>query len=88
VAAVDAVRVLEVRPATKRSTLRALPASPVARAIFTYRKRSPTTALRRRTGAQRLGETGIIFMVHPTLSERDIRDCANAIAKVISAAAA
>ena len=38
--------------------------------------------------AQRLGETGIIFMVHPTLSERDIRDCADAIAKVMNVAAA
>jgi len=38
--------------------------------------------------ARRLAETGIIFMVHPTLAERDIRDTADAIVKVIAAAAA
>lgn len=38
--------------------------------------------------ARRLAETGMIFMVHPTLSEHDIRDTADAIAKVMGAAAA
>jgi len=38
--------------------------------------------------AQRLGETGILFMVHPTLTERDIRDTADAIVKVMQAIAA
>ncbi len=38
--------------------------------------------------ARRLGETCIIFMVHPTLAERDIRDTADAVAKVMAAAAA
>jgi hypothetical protein len=38
--------------------------------------------------AQRLGETGMVLMVHPTLTERDIRDTADAIAKVMQAAAA
>ena len=37
--------------------------------------------------AQRLGETGIIFMVHPTLSESDIRDSADEIVKVMKVAA-
>jgi hypothetical protein len=38
--------------------------------------------------AQRLSETSILFMVHPTLGERDIRDTADAIVKVMGAAAA
>ncbi|OGA24460.1 MAG: aminotransferase [Betaproteobacteria bacterium RIFCSPLOWO2_02_FULL_67_26] len=38
--------------------------------------------------ARRLAETGMIFMVHPTLAERDIRDTGDAIVKVMSAAAA
>jgi len=38
--------------------------------------------------AQRLGETGMMLMVHPTLTERDIRDTADAIAKVMQAVAA
>ncbi len=38
--------------------------------------------------ARRLAETGMIFMVHPTLAERDIRDTADAIVKVMRAAAA
>ena len=38
--------------------------------------------------AQRLAATGIIFMVHPTLTEPDIRDTADAILKVMRAAAA
>ena len=38
--------------------------------------------------ARRLAETGIFFMVHPTLAESDIRDTGNAIAKVMKAAAA
>ena len=38
--------------------------------------------------ARRLSETGMLFMVHPTLTERDIRDTGDAIAKVMRAAAA
>ena len=38
--------------------------------------------------AQRLSETSILFMVHPTLAERDIRDTADAIVKVMGTAAA
>jgi hypothetical protein len=38
--------------------------------------------------ARRLAETGMIFMVHPTLAERDIRDTGDAIVKVMRAAAA
>jgi hypothetical protein len=46
------------------------------------------TPAARLPGAQRLGETSMIFMVHPTLTERDIRDTADAIVKVMWAAAA
>ena len=38
--------------------------------------------------AQQLAATGMIFMVHPTLTERDMRDTADAITKVMRAAAA
>ncbi len=38
--------------------------------------------------ARKLAETGIIFMVHPTLSDDDIRDTAEAIIKVMGVAAA
>lgn len=38
--------------------------------------------------ARRLSETGMLFMVHPTLTERDVRDTGDAIAKVMKAAAA
>lgn len=39
-------------------------------------------------GAKRLAETGILFLVHPTLSERDMNDTAEAIARVLGAATA
>ena len=42
----------------------------------------------RLANARRLAETGIFFMVHPTLAESDIRDTGDAIAKVMRAAAA
>ncbi len=38
--------------------------------------------------AQRLGEQGIMFMVHPTLSREDIEDTAAAVAKVMRIVAA
>lgn len=37
--------------------------------------------------AARLGETSLMFPVHPTLEESDMRDCARAVAKVMRAAA-
>jgi len=37
--------------------------------------------------ARELGETSLMFMVHPTLSEPDMRDTARAVAKVMRAAA-
>jgi dTDP-4-amino-4,6-dideoxygalactose transaminase len=37
--------------------------------------------------ARRLGETSLMFMVHPTLAERDVHDTCNAIAKVMAVAA-
>jgi dTDP-4-amino-4,6-dideoxygalactose transaminase len=37
--------------------------------------------------ARRLGETSLMFMVHPTLSRQDIVDTAAAIRKVMQAAA-
>jgi dTDP-4-amino-4,6-dideoxygalactose transaminase len=52
---------------------------------FADRGIAPATRL---PGARRLSETGILFMVHPTLTERDIRDTADAIAKVMTVAAA
>jgi dTDP-4-amino-4,6-dideoxygalactose transaminase len=39
-------------------------------------------------GARRLAETGLLFVVHPTLSERDMNDAAEAIARVMAAATA
>jgi dTDP-4-amino-4,6-dideoxygalactose transaminase len=42
----------------------------------------------RLANARRLAETGMIFMVHPTLGENDMRDTGDAIAKVMRAAAA
>jgi dTDP-4-amino-4,6-dideoxygalactose transaminase len=38
--------------------------------------------------ARRLSETALLFMVHPTLAESDVRDAGNAIVKVMRAAAA
>jgi dTDP-4-amino-4,6-dideoxygalactose transaminase len=37
--------------------------------------------------ARELGETSLMFMLHPTLSESDMRDTARAVAKVMRAAA-
>ncbi len=37
--------------------------------------------------ARELGETSLMFMVHPTLAESDMRDTASAVAKVMRAAA-
>lgn len=37
-------------------------------------------------GAKILGETSLMFLVHPTLSEADIRDTANAMRKVLAVA--
>jgi hypothetical protein len=37
--------------------------------------------------AKELGETSLMFMVHPTLSEENIRDTARAIQKVMLEAA-
>jgi dTDP-4-amino-4,6-dideoxygalactose transaminase/lipopolysaccharide/colanic/teichoic acid biosynthesis glycosyltransferase len=36
--------------------------------------------------ARELGETSLMFLVHPTLSEQDMRDTVNAVAKVLAAA--
>lgn len=36
--------------------------------------------------AQRLGETSLMFMVHPTLGEREMSDTVNAVSKVMQAA--
>jgi hypothetical protein len=36
--------------------------------------------------ARELGETSLMFMVHPTLGETDMRDTARATAKVMHAA--
>ena len=36
--------------------------------------------------ARELGETSLMFLVHPTLSEQDMTDTANAVAKVLAAA--
>lgn len=52
---------------------------------FTDRGLAPAGRL---PNCQRLAESGIIFMVHPTLTERDIRDTADAIVKVMKAAVA
>ena len=41
----------------------------------------------RHANARRLDETSITFMVHPTLTERDIQDTCEAIAKVMAVAA-
>jgi hypothetical protein len=37
--------------------------------------------------ARHLGETSLMFMVHPTLTERDVLDTCGAIAKVMAVAA-
>jgi dTDP-4-amino-4,6-dideoxygalactose transaminase len=37
--------------------------------------------------ASRLAETSLMFLVHPTLDEGDMRDCAQAVAKVMRTAA-
>ena len=37
--------------------------------------------------AKELGETSLMFLVHPTLSETDMRDTCQAVAKVLDAAA-
>jgi dTDP-4-amino-4,6-dideoxygalactose transaminase len=42
---------------------------------------------RRLPVAQRLGETSVMFLIHPTLSEQDMRDTARAVEKVLQAAA-
>ncbi len=47
---------------------------------FTPRARLPNT--------QQSSETSLLFMVHPTLTERDMRDTADAIVKVMKTAAA
>ncbi len=52
---------------------------------FSDRNLAPAARL---PNAQKLAETGILFMVHPTLAESDIRDTADAIVKVMGAAAA
>jgi dTDP-4-amino-4,6-dideoxygalactose transaminase len=36
--------------------------------------------------AQELGETSLMFLVHPTLSERDMLDTCHAVEKVMNAA--
>ena len=36
--------------------------------------------------ARELGETSLVFLVHPTLSEQDMTDTASAVAKVLAAA--
>jgi dTDP-4-amino-4,6-dideoxygalactose transaminase len=38
--------------------------------------------------ARQLGETSLMFQVHPALSEKDIQDCAEAVNKVLTEAAA
>lgn len=38
--------------------------------------------------ARRLAETGILFLAHPTMTEQDVRDSADAIVKVMEVAAA
>ena len=68
-----------------------IPCSPTAvseiylEKAFTDRNLAPAARL---PAAQKLAETGILFMVHPTLAERDMRDTADAIVKVMKAAAA
>jgi len=42
---------------------------------------------RRLPVAKQLGETSMMFLVHPTLSEADMNDAANAVEKVLSVAA-
>ncbi|MFB3814143.1 MAG: DegT/DnrJ/EryC1/StrS family aminotransferase [Terriglobales bacterium] len=42
---------------------------------------------RRLPVAKELGETSLMFLVHPTLREQDMRDTANAVEKVLSVAA-
>jgi dTDP-4-amino-4,6-dideoxygalactose transaminase len=46
------------------------------------------TPAARLPNARRLAETGILLMVHPTLTERDMRDAAEAVTRVMGAAAA
>lgn len=41
----------------------------------------------RREAAQRLGETSLMFLVHPTLSESDMLDTCRAVGKVFTVAA-
>ena len=38
--------------------------------------------------ARKLGETSLMFPVHPTLSETDMRDICEAVDKVLTVAAA
>jgi len=41
----------------------------------------------RLSAARELGETSLMFMVHPTLSDQDMQDTASAVEKVMSVAA-
>ncbi len=47
-------------------------------------ERSGLRPTRRLPNARQLGETSLMFMVHPTLSEPDMEDTARAVAKVLS----
>lgn len=51
---------------------------------FTEAGLAPATRL---PVAARLAETSLMFLVHPTLDESDMRDCARAVGKVMRAAA-
>jgi len=49
---------------------------------------TPFRPLRRLPVARQLGETSLMFPVHPTLARRDVRDTARAVEKVLRAASA
>jgi dTDP-4-amino-4,6-dideoxygalactose transaminase len=54
-----------------------------------YLEKAFTADLRpseRRAVAKKLGETSLMFLIHPTLSENDMQDTCQAVAKVMSAA--
>ena len=58
----------------------------VVAARSTWRKHSNGIRPRQLPVAKELGETGLMFMVHPTLSEDDMHDAADAVAKVLAVA--
>jgi dTDP-4-amino-4,6-dideoxygalactose transaminase len=78
------------RASTRRSMPRACPALPAAvrRSIASALSRIAAGGrLQRLPAARRLGETSLMFMVHPTLGEAEMAATVGAVAKVMRAAA-